>query len=118
ETEPSIEDEGTLTAWPVALDNMLKSAPKDSIFIPGHGDPVDQTGVTTQRGELAWLAGQVEESIGRGVTLASALEALGTEGAPEWPYSDEYMRTALPIVYGQLERVGHKPRRQLPITSI
>ena len=58
------------------------------------------------------------ESISRGVSLASALEALGTEGAPDWPYSDEYMRGALPIAYGQLARVGHTPRRQLPITSI
>lgn len=116
--DPSIEPAGTLASWPLALECVLKSAAKGSLFVPGHGDPVDERFVQRQRSDLLWIVGEVSDNVRNGITLASALASLGTDTAPDWPFNEATMRDVLPVAYGQLAREGHTPRRQLPITSV
>ena len=48
---PSVGPDARITLWPTALDHLLTLNP--TVVVPGHGDPVDQAFVRTQRTALA-----------------------------------------------------------------
>lgn len=91
--------------WPASLDLVLGLTGADTVFVPGHGNPVDQDFVYEQRAALGVVAETIRDLAGRGVPLDQAL------AAAEWPYPREEMADAVRRGYEQLPRV----RRQLPL---
>ena len=51
-SDPSIDDDSDVAAWPATLDGVLAAAGGDAVFVPGHGAAVD---VDFIRGQQRWL---------------------------------------------------------------
>jgi glyoxylase-like metal-dependent hydrolase (beta-lactamase superfamily II) len=70
--------------WPATLDRALALADDDTVFVPGHGDPVDTRFVREQRATIAAVAAEIHRMHAAGVAPDRALDA----GA--WPYPWPY----------------------------
>lgn len=110
--DPQFDESSNIRNWPTALDGVLGAANEQTIFVPGHGDVVDRDFAFIQRAEIGMLYGNTEMLIQQGTKLQDAAEA------NEWPFSRETLDVALPLIYGELEDLGIKPRTQLPISSL
>lgn len=110
--DPSFDETSNIKNWPTALDGVLGAANANTIFVTGHGEPVDRDFAFIQRAEIGMLYGATEMLIQQGTKLENAAEA------NEWPFSRETLEKALPLIYGELEAIGIKPRTQLPISSL
>ncbi len=110
--DPHFDETSNIKNWPTALDGVLGAAKGNTIFVPGHGDVVDRDFAFIQRAEIGMLYGNTEMLIQQGTKLEDAAEA------NEWPFSRETLDVALPLIYGELESAGIKPRTQLPISSL
>ncbi len=110
--DPQFDETSNIKNWPTALDGVLGAANEKTVFVPGHGDVVDRDFAFIQRAEIGMLYGNTEMLIEQGTKLGDAAEA------NEWPFSRATLDVALPLIYGELEAVGIKPRRQLPISSL
>jgi glyoxylase-like metal-dependent hydrolase (beta-lactamase superfamily II) len=106
---PAFGTDCHLREWPSAVDGILGLVGKDTILVPGHGEPMDRLAAFQQRAEISGLYGQVEFLIGRGVKMEDAYE----EG--EWPFDETTVREVLPMAYAELAAAGIVPRRQLPL---
>ena len=58
------------------------------------------------------LYGNTEMLIQQGTKLQDAA------AASEWPFTQDTLTVALPLIYAELEAMGIKPRTQLPISSL
>ncbi len=110
--DPQFDETSNIKNWPTALDGVLGAANEETIFVPGHGDIVDRDFAFIQRAEIGMLYGNSEMLIQQGTKLQDAAEA------NEWPFSRATLDVALPLIYGELEAMGIKPRTQLPISSL
>jgi metallo-beta-lactamase domain protein len=103
--------------WPRVLDNVLGATTESMRFVPGHGRPGDSTGgfvvdrefCFRQRAQIAMVYGTVEHLMSQGTKLEDAFQAA------EWPFDEETMRSALPVIYDQLAAKGVTVRRSLPL---
>lgn len=110
--DPQFDESSNIKNWPTALDGVLGAANAKTIFVPGHGDVVDRDFAFIQRAEIGLLYGNSEMLIQQGTKLADAATA------SEWPFTRATLDVALPLIYGELEAKGIKPRTQLPISSL
>lgn len=110
--DPHFDETSNIKNWPTALDGVLGAANANTIFVTGHGEPVDRDFAFIQRAEIGMLYGATEMLIQQGTKLKDAADA------NEWPFSRETLDVALPLIYGELEAIGIKPRTQLPISSL
>ena len=101
--------------WPRVLDDALGASSEATRFVPGHAPAggeeltVDREFCFRQRAEIAMVQGTVEGLVYRGVALEDAL------GFAEWPFGENTMRVALPLIYRRLAEEGIEPRRHLPL---
>ena len=101
--------------WPKVLDDALGVSTEATRFVPGHASvggeklTVDQKFCFRQRAEIAMVQGTVENLVHQGVALEHALESA------EWPFGEDTMRVALPLIYRRLAEKGIEPRRHLPL---
>lgn len=110
--DPQFDETSNIRNWPTALDGVLGAANEATQFVPGHGHVVDRDFAFIQRAEIGMLYGNTEMLIQGGTKLEDAAQA------NEWPFSQETLKVALPLIYAELEAVGVKPRTQLPISSV
>lgn len=110
--DPQFDETSNIKNWPTALDGVLGAANASTQFVPGHGDVVDRNFAFIQRAELGMLYGNTEMLIQQGTKLEAAAEA------SDWPFTPATLEVALPLIYGELEAMGIKPRTQLPISSL
>ncbi|MDO5736425.1 MAG: MBL fold metallo-hydrolase [Propionibacteriaceae bacterium] len=110
--DPQFDETSNIKNWPTALDGVLGAANERTQFVPGHGHVVDRNFAFIQRAEIGMLYGNTEMMIQQGTALEDAADA------SEWPFTKETLEVALPLIYGELEAIGIKPRRQLPISSL
>ena len=110
--DPQFDEKTALGNWPTFLDGVLGATSASTIFVPGHGAVVDRDFAFIQRAELSMLYSQAEMLIEQGVQLDAAA------AAAEWPFGDETLASALPLVYAELARGGVTPKRQLPIFGV
>ena len=110
--DPQFDETSNIRNWPTALDGVLGAANALTQFVPGHGHVVDRDFAFIQRAELGMLYGNTEMLIQQGTKLEDAADA------SDWPFSRATLEVALPLIYGELEAMGIKPRTQLPISSI
>ncbi|MCW2786238.1 MAG: hypothetical protein JWP74_2755 [Marmoricola sp.] len=91
--------------WPTSLDLVLSLSGPATVFVPGHGAPVDQDFVYAQRAAIGVVAETIRDLVTRSIPLESAL------AAADWPYPPEELASAVRRGYEQLPGV----RRQLPL---
>lgn len=107
--DPQFSEESNIRNWPTVLDGILGASNDETVFVPGHGDPVDRDFVFRQRAEIDMLYSNTESLIQRGVKLADAA------GSDEWPFTAGTLESALPLIYAELEARGIQPRTHLPL---
>lgn len=107
--DPQFGEDSKIAVWPSVLDGALGTANENTIFVPGHGKPVDRIFAFRQRAELGMLYGESERLARNGTSWQDAIEAT------EWPFSAETLTVALPLAYQELANKGIKPGRQLPL---
>ncbi|MCA0251938.1 MAG: MBL fold metallo-hydrolase [Actinobacteria bacterium] len=95
--------------WPSAVDGILGLVNEHTILVPGHGRTIDRMYAFDQRARISGLYGQAEHLARRGVKLADAY------AAGEWPFPEEVVHEALPIIYEQLAADGIHPGRTIPL---
>ena len=95
--------------WPSAVDGILGLVDEYTVIVPGHGNVIDRMFAFDQRARISGLYGQAEHLAKRGIRLAEAY------AAGEWPFPEEVVREALPIIYEELEADGIHPGRNLPL---
>lgn len=110
--DPQFDETSNIKNWATALDGVLGTANEGTQFVPGHGGVVDRDFAFMQRAELGMLHGNTEYLIQQGTKLEDAADA------SEWPFTRATLDVALPLIYGELESMGVKPRTQLPISSL
>lgn len=110
--DPQFDETSNIRNWPTALDGVLGAANEHTQFVPGHGHVVDRDFAFIQRAEVGMLYGNTEMLIQQGTKLQDAATA------SEWPFTQETLTVALPLIYAELEAMGIKPRTQLPISSL
>lgn len=110
--DPQFDETSNIKNWPTALDGVLGAANESTQFVPGHGHVVDRNFAFIQRAEIGMLYGNTEMLIQQGTKVQDAAEA------SDWPFTAETLKVALPLIYGELEAIGIKPRTQLPISSL
>jgi len=91
--------------WPLALDMVLTVTTPETVFVPGHGAPVDRDFVEEQRGAIGVVAETIRDLASRGVPAGQAL----AEG--EWPYPRERLEHAVRRGYEHLPR----SQKRLPL---
>lgn len=109
---PQFGVESSLLEWPTALDGILGILGEDTVIVPGHGDPVDRLFAFDQRARISGLYGQAEHLVSQGVSEDRAYEA------GEWPFDEDAVKSALPLLYAELAAKGHVPREQLPLRPL
>lgn len=107
--DPQFDETSSVQNWPTVLDGALGVSNQDTLFVPGHGEPVDRDFAFRQRAEISMIYSTAEMYVQQGVPLADAYDKT------EWPFGRETLETALPLVYDALAAKGIKPRTQLPI---
>lgn len=107
--DPQFDETSSVQNWPTVLDGALGVSKHDTVFVPGHGEPVDRDFAFRQRAEISMIYSTAEMFIQQGIALTDAYDKT------EWPFSRETLETALPLVYDALAAKGIKPRTQLPI---
>ncbi len=107
--DPQFSADSSIRNWPTVLDSMVGAANAETIVVPGHGPAVDRDFVFQQQGEIAMLYGTCEMLIQQGIKVADAA------AETEWPFTDETLRVALPLIYAELEAEGITPRTHLPL---
>lgn len=91
--------------WPLSLDFLLGLMTPRTVVVPGHGAPVDQEFVLSQRAQVGGVAETIRDLASRGVPLAEALDAA------EWPLPAGSLGHAVARGYEQLPR----SQRRLPL---
>ncbi|MDO5092746.1 MAG: MBL fold metallo-hydrolase [Propionibacteriaceae bacterium] len=115
--DPQFGPSSDVAAWPKVVDSVLGAATESTRFVPGHGQSggglpgliVDRAFCFKQRADLALIYGTAEHLVMQGVSVEQAYEAA------DWPFQEETMRGALPIVYDQLAAKGVTVRKNLPL---
>lgn len=107
--DPQFSAASNIKNWPTVLDGVLGAANDDTVFVPGHGQTVNRMFAFQQRAEIGMLYGQTEMLIEQGTRLEDAA------ASTEWPFTDETLAVALPLIYAELEAKGIKPRTHLPL---
>lgn len=107
--DPQFDETSSVQNWPTVLDGALGVSNQDTLFVPGHGEPVDRDFAFRQRAEISMIYSTAEMYVQQGVPLADAYDKT------EWPFGRETLETALPLVYDAFAAKGIKPRTQLPI---
>ena len=111
-SDPQFDETSNISNWPTALDGVLGASRASTRFVPGHGDVMERNFGFIQRAEVGMLYGTTEALIQQGTKLEDAA------AAAEWPFSEETLAVALPLIYAELEAKGVKPRTQLPIMGL
>jgi len=111
--DPQLDPAGSVRNWPTVLDAVVGAADDATIFIPGHGDPLNRQGVASQRGDLASTWG-LAESLAQTGRLDQALRDLDA-GQGDWPFSVDTMRVWLPLLATELDAAGVRAQRRLPL---
>lgn len=116
--DPQIDEQSHLKTWPKAIDAGLSASHDDTIFVPGHGGPVDEIFVMNQRNYLESLPTQAAYLKSQGVDLEQALARIEQDLADEvWPpLKPKTIATALPYAY-ELAADVPQQRRQLPLLN-
>ena len=113
--DPQFGPASEIGNWPKVLDDALGASTEATRFVPGHAPAggekltVDREFCFRQRAEIAMVQGTIENLVYRGVALKDAF------GSAEWPFGEDTMRVALPLVYRRLAEKGIEPRRHLPL---
>ena len=113
--DPQFGPASDVCNWPKVLDDALGASTEATRFVPGHASAggeklaVNQEFCFQQRAEIAMIQSTVANLVHRGVGLEHALESA------EWPFGEETMQVALPLIYRQLAEKGIEPRRHLPL---
>ncbi len=102
---PAYGEDSFPLEWPVTLDLLADLLSARSVVVPGHGDPVDQSYVASQRADQGVVAETIRDLASRGVPLADAL------GAANWPYDLKVLEHAVRLGYAHLPRSA----KQLPL---
>lgn len=91
--------------WHVSLDLVTALLTRDTVVVPGHGNPVDRDFVMHQRADIGVVAETIRDLAGRGVRPDDMA------GAAEWPYPVEELTDAFARGFAQLPRSS----RSLPL---
>lgn len=110
--DPQFDETSSVQNWPTVLDGALGVSNEHTVFVPGHGEPVDRDFAFRQRAEISMISSTAEMFIQQGVKLEDAYDKT------EWPFSRETLEAALPLVYDALAAKGIAPRTQLPIFGV
>lgn len=97
--------------WPATVDVVLGLLTPASVVVPGHGVPVDRAWVEQQRHDLAQVAANLADLVGRGVPLAQAAAA----AAWPWPTDDWRFAGAIERGYEHLGGPAGRAARHLPL---
>ncbi|MFV0407495.1 MAG: MBL fold metallo-hydrolase [Propioniciclava sp.] len=107
---PAIGPDSALADWPRTLDGTLGTLRSHSTIVPGHGPVMDQAGAFIQRGELAWLSGQLDLLWDNGTALADIWDS-----TDQWPCTRAEAEAAAAIRFTQFEAENRPRRRTLPL---
>ncbi|HMR48602.1 MAG TPA: MBL fold metallo-hydrolase [Arachnia sp.] len=107
--DPQFDETSSVQNWPTVLDGALGVSNDHTLFVPGHGEPVDRDFAFRQRAEISMIYSTAEMFIQQGIKIEDAYDKT------EWPFSRETLETALPLVYDALAAKGIAPRTQLPL---
>lgn len=107
ESAPSVEDaapwygsDSSVDQWSWAVDRLAGLGNDRTIFLPGHGDPVDRRFVLGQRDAIDAVRMEFERLIGAGVPEDRAL----AEG--DWPFPADNIAPAIAVGYAELRAVA------------
>jgi glyoxylase-like metal-dependent hydrolase (beta-lactamase superfamily II) len=84
--------------WPASLDLVTELIGERTLVVPGHGAPVDQAFVQTQRAEIGAVAETIRDLASRDVPVSDAL------GQAAWPFDPSGLEQAVRRAYEQLPR--------------
>lgn len=107
--DPQFDETSSVQNWPTVLDGALGVSNETTVFVPGHGKPVDRDFAFRQRAEISMIYSTAEMFIQQGIKIEDAYDHT------EWPFRRKTLETALPLVYDALAAKGITPRTQLPI---
>lgn len=110
--EPQFDEDTDFGGWVGVLDSVIGTSMPNTVFVPGHGEPKDREFAFLQSGDMAILHSTTENLIRQGIKLDAAYDAVD-----EWPFSEQSVRKALPLIYAELKEQGVEPRTQLPLAG-
>ncbi|MDR1512265.1 MAG: MBL fold metallo-hydrolase [Propionibacteriaceae bacterium] len=95
---PQFDQSSSLDGWVKTLDSLTPMLRKDTLVVPGHGDPADPFDVGHQRAGLAGIWGQAEWAHVHGVAEA---DVFGHDDL-QWPWDEATARAAIAAAYRDL----------------
>ena len=112
---PQVDETTSLKNWPRVMEALLTLCKPDTIVVPGHGDDVDPPFISWEGTGLDAIHGQCEWLVGQGVAEADAY----AHSDLQWPWDEQWVRTAIRAAYAELAAAGTKPVvLSLPIQAV
>jgi glyoxylase-like metal-dependent hydrolase (beta-lactamase superfamily II) len=112
---PQIDETTALKTWPRVMEALLTLCKPDTIVVPGHGHDVDPEFISWEGTGLDAIHGQCEWLVSQGVAEVDAY----AHPELQWPWDEEWLRTAIHHAYTELASAGIKPVvRSLPIQAV
>lgn len=111
--DPQFDETTEFDRWPRTIDAVVGNAKADTIFVPGHGAPMDRDAAFQQIGDIAMFASTVENLIRQGVKLDDAYDSVD-----DWVFTEETVKAALPLAYKEYGVKGLEPKTHLPIMGV
>jgi glyoxylase-like metal-dependent hydrolase (beta-lactamase superfamily II) len=112
---PQIDETTSLKNWPRVMEALLTLCKPDTIVVPGHGENVDPPFISWEGTGLDAIHGQCEWLVSQGVAEADAY----AHPELQWPWDEQWVRTAITSAYRELAAAGTKPVvRSLPIQAV
>jgi len=110
---PQIDETTSLQNWPRVMEALLTLCKEDTIVVPGHGEDVDPHFISWQGTGLDAVHGQCEWLVTQGVRELDAY----AHPDLQWPWDEEWVRTAIAHAYAELAGQGRTVRRPLLIAE-
>lgn len=107
--DPQFGADTAIGSWIKVLTCVLELSTPETVFVPGHGQPVNQIAAAEQRHHLIQLLDLTEELIRKGVALEDAANSAS------WPFGSDTVDAALPLAWAELSGAGVSYRRELPL---
>jgi len=111
---PQVGHDTTMRTWGKALDSVIGILRADTMVIPGHGEVLDRMDVLQHNSAIGATFAQSEWLRNQHVAEADAY------GHPEmqWPYTEDWARTAIKKSYEELTVLLPRPIRELPLSPL
>ncbi len=116
--DPAVGPDSSVEQWPSALEEVLEGAghDPDTLFVPGHGEPVGAEFVADQRAQLASLWAVATQAVEEGQGVDDVVADLNGPRTRDWPWPAASVAAALPFLLDEVRR--HGVTRHLPIREV